>query len=954
MAACVVRRANRVLLLAVYSTLFSASAVTATAQSWMSQRLLNEADSALDARDYHTAVSKFAALVNTLDRTTPANWVEMIYFKIGLACLMDHKAAEAEEAFTTCITKFRNGPYTNRCYLGVGRACLAQPAPEKKDKAIKALKIAITDPKYAAEAGLELVRMYHDSHQEEAALTVYRSLMGSPIDSFEQANAAVEMLCQMSHGSNLAEVLPYLERLRNQAGVRNSLSWFVSRMIIAGDEAGASKDYGLALAFYQTVPSRRQILECQSRALDAQRKILRPLEATLATERNNPDKPRSKAGELLASLKPSITLAETAIAAIDGNADFDAALLMRRGRCLYHLERPTEALLCFRTLRAKYPAAIYAKDAAYAEISLLSQPGNTAELQARSAAYLRAYPDADNAEQIAALAGESLVKDGKWPQVGTFYKYLETQFPTSTNLDRYVFFQAIANFQNAEYAAAALLLESFLKNYPNSNLLPSATYYAAMARFFNNEYPPSLVLCNEYLAKFPNGDFAGELLYRRAIIYSSDNKTPHSDQIIGDIEGFLKDHPNDPVAGSMLCLLADTYFKSKDENAALEAFRKAVWSDSPDDVIQRALDSATTILQSRKDWSGIAALHGEFLKRKPSSPLAQVSSNWVVKMKTRGETGDGAIKILADELKTSITDPANAQVEEILDQLVKTLVPRKNTPAPDPDALDKQLVELLNGAINGKDNLTANARIYYARARLCQALKISDRAELYLKGIATNNAKDPSVLSPALLELCGNILLKRGNLDDASNMFKRLVEHCKDSLFRDAGPVGLGFVALARKQSAEALQTFEDVLESHPDSPRFKEATLGKLQALVELERDEAADKLALQVVGDKQFHGEPAGRAYLLQAQGWRKQADKGETDAALELRRKAYAIYQRVYLAYQNCPDLCAEAYWQAYETAKELHQDALATDTLQALAKHPKLQNTQRASDAVKQKP
>ena len=933
--------------------LFSASAGTAAAQSWVSQRLLNEADHALEARDYRAAVSKFAALVDTLDRTAPSTLVEMLYFKIGLACLMDHKAAEAEEAFTTCITKFRNGPYASRCYLEVGRACLAQPAPEKRDKAIKALKIAITDPKYAAEAGLELVRMYHDSHQDEAALTVYRSLMSSPIDTFEQANAAVDMLCQMSHGSNLAEVLPYLERLRHQAGVSTSLSWFVSRMIVAGDEAGAAKDYGLALAFYQTVPSRKQILECQSRALEARRKILRPLEATLATERKNPDKLRSKAGELIASLKPGITLAENAMAAIDGSADFDAALLMRRGRCLYHLERPTEALLCFRTLRAKYPAAIDAKDAAYAEISLLSKPGNTAEFQARSAAYLRAYPDADTAEQVAALAGESLVKDGK-SQVGTFYKYLVTQFPNSTSLDRYVFFQAIADYQNAEYAAAALSLESFLKTYPNSTLLPSATYYAAMAHFFNNEYPPSLVLCNEYLAKFPTGDFAGELLYRRAIIYSSDNETAHSDKIIGDIEGFLKDHPNDPFAGSMLCLLADTYFKTKDENAALEAFRKAAWTDSPDEVIQRALDSATTILQSRKDWSGIAALHGEFLKRKPASPLAQAAANWVVKMKTRGETGDGAIRIIADELKTSITDPANAQVEELLDQLVKTLVPRKNTPPHDPDALDKQLVELLSAAINGKDNLTTNARIYYARARLCQALKLSDRAELYLKGIATNHAKEPSVLSPALLEVCGNILLKRGNLDDASSMFKRLMEHCKDSLFRDAGPVGLGFVALARKQSAEALQIFDDVLANHPDSPRFKEATLVKLQALVELERDEAADKLALQVVGDKQFHGEPAGRAYLLQAQGWRKQAAKGETDTARELRRKAHAIYQRVYLAYQSCPDVCAEAYWQAYETAKELHQDALATETLQALAKHPKLQNTQRASDAIKLKP
>jgi predicted Zn-dependent protease len=147
-------------------------------------------------------------------------------------------------------------------------------------------------------------------------------------------------------------------------------------------------------------------------------------------------------------------------------------------------------------------------------------------------------------------------------------------------------------------------------------------------------------------------------------------------------------------------------------------------------------------------------------------------------------------------------------------------------------------------------------------------------------------------------------------------------------MFSDAGPVGLGFVALARKQPAEALKIFEEVLKDNPGTSRFKETTLGKLQALVETEKYEDATNFALQIVGDKTFRGETAGKAYLLLAQVYRKQAAKATAGDALEFQKKAHGTYQRVYVAYQSTPDVCAEAYWQAYETLQALHEDALAS--------------------------
>ncbi len=406
----------------------------------------------------------------------------------------------------------------------------------------------------------------------------------------------------------------------------------------------------------------------------------------------------------------------------------------------------------------------------------------------------------------------------------------------------------------------------------------------------------------------------------------------------------------------MLCLIGDTYKRKKsdkrDELAkfqklAVDSYIKAVFlKDAMDDVVQYALDSATAVLQDNKDWKGIGDLHSRFLKEKPNSPIALLSINWVVKTKSREGKIAEAAEMLSDALKLRIADPSNEQVEFLLDELVKTVIPKKKAKDIDIDVIDAQLIEILNKAIKGNENATTSARLYYARARLAEMLRRKDKSDLYLKGIATINAKDPSVLSPALLAVSGDILLKEGMLDEAEAMYRRLVDRYKDGLFSDAGPVGLGYIQLARKKPEEALTIFENALANNPGMSRFKETTLGKIEALTELGRLDDAEKFALGIVGDKMFRGESAGKAYLLLGKIYTKQAEKEQgVDARIELYKKAYATYQRVYIAYQGFPEVCAEAYWLGYGVAKDMGNNTLADETLKALRAHPKLQNTDR---------
>lgn len=924
-------------------------------------RMFTEAETAFGAKEYNLAVEKIQELLKLLGNNKNAP-LELLYFNIGLGYLLAEKYAEAEAAFTDCLKRFPKGEYASRAYLGVGRACVLQDTEEKKLRAIDALRIAAQDPKFRSEAGYWLGLVYSDLGRRDEAMVVFKSLMGSDIRSPQQTTAAVEVIALLADTGKLEDLIPYLDRLINQAGVRDALAWYTNQVIVRGDEMVASQEYGAALAIYRSVPPRSQIISTQKTALESQKRDIKILEARVLSDQDKPLAQRSAvASELLNNLKPAVELAEQALEIIEKKTDLDAALLMRRGRCLYYLDRHEEALVCFRTIRTKYPAAEDAQSAAYAEIVILNKLKAIDEIKALCDDFLRKYPDSPNAEQVGTLAGEVLVQSGDWEQVASFYRTLEKQFPESENLDRYTFFQGVALFQNADFKQSTPLFAKVLKNFPNSPLSENVLYYVAMSYFLSNDYKNTIQSIKKYLSDYPEGNYAGDLRYRLAFIDFNDKDVDQTNKIIKDLTSFLSDHPDDASAGSMLCLLGDTYKKKKSdkvdelarfEKQALEAYKKAVWSDSPDDVIQYALDSATTILQANKDWAALAALHSEFLQRKPENPFALMSATWVAKTKAREGKGAEATEMLATALKSRIGNPASEQVEFLIDELVKTLVPPRTKPADiDIDALDAQLIAVLTKAIGEQENATTNARLYFARARLAQLLRRTDKSDLYLRGIATINAKDPSVLSPALLAESGDILLKLGQLDEAEAMFRRLIDRYKEGMFADAGPVGLGYIALARKKPEEALRIFEDAMDNNPGMSRIKETTLGKLEAMIDLGQLDEATKFALEIAGDRMFRGESVGRAYILLGKVYRKQAEKADgVDERLELLKQAHATYQRVYIAYKSTPEVCAEAYYQAYETALELGDQTLASETLKTLQDDPKLQNTAAAKRAA----
>lgn len=903
------------------------------------EALFADAEKAFTEKNYSVAVAKLEELLKQIDgkQGVPPQTLEMVRFNIGLGYLLMNdatNAAKAETVFTECLTKFPNGDYASRCALGVGRACLLQGTPEKKEKAINALKQAALDPKYRSEAGLALGQVYNELQRPEEAFQVFRSLMGSDIRTPQQTGAAVEVIGLLADSEKLDDLTAYLDRVINSAGVRDAVAWYTNQIVVRANDLSSRGLHEISLALYRSIPPRRQILETQRASLEEQRKEVAALEKKVADEirLKIPLPKRSNAGEQIGVLKAALDLNTQALEAIDKAADLDADLLLGRGRSLYFLERYEEALVCFRTIRNLYPSAANLETAAYSEIVTYNQLNNTDELQKRAADFLQKHPNSSNLEQIALIAGEGLAKAGKWDEMLAFYQDLATKFPNSASLDRYHFFQGVALFRSGKFGEANELYTKFIQQFPNSGLYEDALYQVAITNFIQGKYKATLASCDDYLKKFPAGRYAGDIRYRLAYVDFRDEEKDQSQKLIKDISAFTSANPDDPSTGMMLNLLGDTYTqkeeakKQKDApDKALDAYLKAANSESQEDVVRYALEQATVLLQAKKDWNGLTELHKSIMKRYEGMPLALVSTTWVVKMMVRENKGVEAAELLAQTLKGSIADPTNEQVEPLIDEMVRTMVPKRvKGQEVNADDLLNKLNTVMDKATAGQENPTTHARKSYAGARLFELLRLPDRSDLLLKGIAANT--DPAALSPLLLSACGEILIKEKNYDAAEAMFQRIVDRFQESPFADSGPVGLGQVALAKQDYTKALEHFDYAINEAVGSARYREAYIGRVSALVGLGKLDEAEKQGIELLGQRDFKGEPGGQLYLLLGDLFRTKSRTLDKDDNL---RKANGYYQNAYARFKAFPEIAAKGLVRSAAVLEELGESDAAAD-------------------------
>ncbi|MFD0894905.1 tetratricopeptide repeat protein [Luteolibacter ambystomatis] len=908
--------------------------------------------------NYEEAIAALETIVNSQIGKNPgpaAGLIEQLRFNLGIAYMSLGKYTEAEKAFAECYKQFPKGEFASRCQLGIGRARIATGTEVSRAAAVDPLKIAAADPKYRSQAGLALAQLYTDLNKKDEALKVFSSLMGSDIRTPDQTIAAVEVIGLLADADKLDDLIAYLDRLIRQPGVRDTLAWYTNQVLVTADELAAKGKYDAALVIYRSVLPRAQILQIQRDALEVMRKESTRLQALATAQEKLPPTQRGNTAEVLGTLKTAIDTTDKALAEVEKYTDLDAMLLMKRGRCLFYLKRSEEALVCFRTIRLKYKTAKDMKAAAYAEIAQLADLKRTSEIIKLVKEYLAKFPDADNVEAMFGIAGQQMMDESDWKGAYEWFKEAEEKFPNSKELERYIFFQGASLMSDGQFSESAMTHARQLQKFPTGTLAEDAQYRIAMCYFLTNDYKNTLKACQAYLDKFPGGKYTGDILYRLCFI-DFQGKEDKADEILQTLGTYVENHKDDAAAPFMYNLIGDVWTQKKigvkeAPDMALQYYLKAVAAasgkDYAQDALRYAMGQASQLLRDKKDFKQLGELHGEFIKKYPNSPLAMESVVELVGIMMRNKEPEKAAEYLGEVLKSRIGDPASEQAEMLIDTLLKALIPRIRQPKPEEiDAIEQKVVDELKKIIGTNENPTTNARVYYARANVRYKFKDIAKGDLYINGIATGSK--PEDLSPQLLYVCGGVLLKMGELDKAEEMFKRLRDRYQASFFSDAGPVGLGQVALARKQYEEALKLFDDAL-SNPNSSRLLEAMAGKTQALIELKKLDDAEKLGLDVIKDKAAPKPLVAYLYLDLARLARIRAANAVGQPKEDALNTANFRYQRVITGYKIVPDAVGQAYIGSYEVTKERGNIEDANKLLEMLLADPKLEKTESAKKA-----
>ncbi|MEQ1853669.1 MAG: tetratricopeptide repeat protein, partial [Chthoniobacteraceae bacterium] len=456
-----------------------------------------------------------------------------------------------------------------------------------------------------------------------------------------------------------------------------------------------------------------------------------------------------------------------------------------------------------------------------------------------------------------------------------------------------------------------------------SNYASDAKYRLAVCNFASSENETCAKDCQEWLDTF--GKKAGELLH------------PEVYALLGDARAALK-QPKESA------------------EAYIESYKRA----TTDEVLNYSLFEAGKQLQKATDWEGIEKLYTEFVKTHPDHQAVVTALYWVGKAKAKLGRMEEAKELAVQTLGKFIGEAKREGIEMILSQLAEWSRRRpagqKIAAGADGEPVkwdaDAELERMLK-PLREKANPTTEARLLYAVAELHKlGRKMDKRDELIAKIAEQTKAED---LSPFLLMELGDFTMARGAVDKAEAFYRALKENFAKAMNADAGYVGLGEVAFARKDLKKAMELYTYAIERLGAPYKLKEALLGQAKCHMAegtarfaanekdaaLESFDKARKLFEEVAGVREWRGETTAFSLYQLAEIQFRQGKWPE----------ATALFERVAVTQQKYPSWAARAYTKAADGYHRMGKNDVAKERLKEMLDKEKFQALPEAEEAKK---
>jgi FimV-like protein len=520
-----------------------------------------------------------------------------------------------------------------------------------------------------------------------------------------------------------------------------------------------------------------------------------------------------------------------------------------------------------------------------------------------------------------------------------------------------------------DFDEARMAMQNVLEENKKSGFMDPAMYYIALSYFFQNDSVKYIEAANNYIAANPKGDYVVDAKYRMAFIKFQAGKTGQKGGDVAGareiLEGLVKDYPSDSNLGQVWSLLGDIYAETNDpdgkidyEAKTLEAYRNAVDKARTPDVLNYAIDAAQGIMQQKEMWPEIVAMWTTYYNGHAGKPEALKSiffiatarerianklvreGNFDEATKVRGE----ARALVAKELLPHLGNPANEQVEVLIQQLVTMMVPKKrprssaasapagapasepakssgaaSAQAPDPAAapaagapkpaaaqekiptfeeVEEEFKKLLSpeGAM---PNGTATARILYGRALIARLFRDVKKYENLISIIP--DAAKAEELSPLLLATMGEIMFKKGNSEKAAEYFTQIRAKYPNSEFGDRAPNGLAEIEFQKKDYQAALDLYSEAIDKYAFSEdSILTGSLGKGKCYVAMLKWDEAEKLFTTILNTREWRS--AHPTALL---------GLGDVMVGKKDYAKAITYYRKILLAWRKDKTILFQAY-------------------------------------------
>lgn len=877
------------------------------------EALMNAGLALFQEGKYQEALSK----IDEVEKNLSGKPFPQVLFVKGASYFNLNDYPNAITALEAYQTSFADGDYINPVRMALGRSYINKGEP---DKGIEVLKGLVSSaPAMKAEAGLFVAEALKKQGKNDEAISILNSVLADGTRSAEGIQAAMMCADLYVAKGELDKAGELMEKVKGFATGGDNVAQMNNIYLKLGDQMLEKKSFREALGAYQLVRRKSEISRIQ-------KEVIAKIEESLKNPGKGPI--RGTKEELEEKLKTNNSLLEE----LEKRSDYDASLYYRLGRCYFEMNRFWESILAFEVITKEFKEFPQRDRCMFGMIIANAQLKRVSAARKLCEKYISDFPDGADLGTVSEMFGMLAYENGQLSEAVDAFNKAEG-FPKAEK-ERLRFLRGNVLFEMQRFDDARTTFELLVNEFPQSPYKDDAMYRVALSYFYQNDSINVSKAIKAYLKENPKGQYVIDARYRLAFIKFQARET---DDAMKDLESIVADAPNDQNIGQVYALLGDGYNQKLEYDKALENFAQAVDKAKSDDVLSYAMDQATDLYAGEGKWKELGDMWEKYLKTHKDNEEQELKAVlWISRARVKENKLDEAKNLLATAIKPKIPNPANEQVEGLIQQLVSLVAPKRRarpttaaTAAPAADGaakpadaapppapvvtfedVEKQLETLLTppeAAMNG----TAQMRILFAKAWLAKVMREPEKSEkLFTIIIEVAKAED---LSPMLLATVGDNARKKGDLDKATSCYNRLNEFFKDTEYADGAAVGLAEIAFEKNDYDKALELFRKAMVEYEGSSRLLDATRGEARTLYKLKKYDESKKIYENILNTKEWRGEAHAEALLMQGEMLYDQQKWGE----------AIPFYQRVFIAHQKWKPIMAKAYVQCARAFVKLNR-------------------------------